>query len=362
MRKELFLQAVGKCLLRHFWLIGILLSGLRLQAQDTHFSQYYMSPLTQNPALAGALFDLQALVNYRSQWQSVAVPFTTMAASFDMRLNKRKAKHGYWAAGINVYNDKAGDLQMSSTQVNLSAAYHVRLNDYNTLGAGLQGGFAQRSINYGAIRAGNQYNGNAFDGSLPTGESLSNASILYADAGAGLIWTYNNTSGSSKVTDNHDLKINVGVALFHPHQPDYSYYKDGEKLYMRFALHGNALISFPSTNLAIVPGFLVYRQGPAQEIYAGTMLRYKLKQDSKYTGFSKGAALSLGAYYRAGDAVAATMLLEFSNYAMGISYDVNSSRLKTASNARGGFEITLRFVSPNPFVSGAGSSSSKSRF
>ncbi|HXC03151.1 MAG TPA: hypothetical protein VNZ86_00290, partial [Bacteroidia bacterium] len=90
-------------------------------------------------------------------------------------------------------------------------------------------------------------------------------------------------------------------------------------------------------------------QGPSMELLAGSLIRYKLKQDSKYTGRNKGTALSLGAFYRAGDAVAATMLLEYSNYAIGWSYDINGSSLQSASHFRGGTEITLRFVNPNPF-------------
>ncbi len=109
--------------------------------QDIHFSQFYMSPLTQNPAMAGANYDMQALVNYKDQWQSVATPYKTMAGSFDMRFNKKNPKKGFLAAGINLYNDRAGDSKMGTMQANLNIAYHVRLNDYNTLGAGLQGGF-----------------------------------------------------------------------------------------------------------------------------------------------------------------------------------------------------------------------------
>ena len=49
-----------------------------------------------NPALAGAHFDMQALVNYKTQWKSVAAPFKTIGASFDMRFNKKKGKKGFW--------------------------------------------------------------------------------------------------------------------------------------------------------------------------------------------------------------------------------------------------------------------------
>jgi len=39
---------------------------------------------------------------------------------------------------------------------------------------------------------------------------------------------------------------------------------------------------------------------------------------------------------------------------MGISYDVNVSSLKTASNGQGGIELSLRYMSPNPFRYGKG--------
>jgi type IX secretion system PorP/SprF family membrane protein len=238
---------------------------------------------------------------------------------------------------------------MTTTQVNVSGAYHVRLGEFNTLGAGLQTGFAQRTLGSGSLRTGNQYNGQAYDPNLPTGETLTNATLIYADAGAGVDWNYNNTSDASMVTDNHDLKFNLGASVFHANEPAYSFYSDGEKLYVKYVVHGHALISLSVTNLAFVPCFMYARQGPEQEIYAGSMIRYKLKQDSKYTGRKKGAALSLGAYYRTGDAISITSLLEYSNYAIGLSYDINISKLHTASNFRGGMEITLRFVNPNPF-------------
>jgi len=64
------------------------LAGFRSFAQDIHFSQMEYSPLTLNPALAGANSPMQGIVNYRSQWNSVAVPYKTIAASFDMRCNE----------------------------------------------------------------------------------------------------------------------------------------------------------------------------------------------------------------------------------------------------------------------------------
>ena len=350
-------KRILRCGLAIGWITVLIFGSPRASAQDVHFSQFYMSPLTLNPALAGALYDMQAIVNYKDQWQSVAAPYKTMAASFDMRLTNKKHRKGFWAAGLNVYDDKAGDAQMGLLQINLAAAYHVHLDAYNTLGAGLQGGFVQRSISSGALQWGNQYDGSVYNQSLPSGESVTVAATrTYIDAGAGVVWAYDNTSGLKNVTDNHDLKINLGLSVFHPQQSRYSFYNDADKLFMKYVLHGDARISLPGTSLAVVPAFMYTRQGPAQEIYAGTLIRYKMKQDSKYTGFAKGAALSVGGFYRAGDGVAAVLQAEYANYSVGFSYDFNTSPLRTASMVRGGMEITLRFVTPNPFLKKGSSS------
>ena len=111
-------------------LITLLVFGgcsLNALAQDVHFSQMPYSPLTLNPALAGANSPLQAIVNYRTQWRSVASPYKTIAASVDGRINENKrGKHGHIAYGLNFFNDQAGDARVSTTNVNVSLGlpYH----------------------------------------------------------------------------------------------------------------------------------------------------------------------------------------------------------------------------------------------
>ena len=116
-------------------------------AQDIHFSQMEFSPLTLNPALAGANSPMQGIVNYRSQWSSVATPFKTIAASVDARFNENKRKKsGIIAGGLNFFNDQSGDLQVNTTNVNINLAYHLILDQNSTIGLGIYTGFGQRSI------------------------------------------------------------------------------------------------------------------------------------------------------------------------------------------------------------------------
>jgi hypothetical protein len=54
--------------------------------------------------------------------------------------------------------------------------------------------------------------------------------------------------------------------------------------------------------------------------------------------------LYLGSWYRVGDAVIPYVGLEFGDFHVGLSYDVNVSSLKPASNMRGGAEISLIYI------------------
>ncbi|MFY9310677.1 MAG: PorP/SprF family type IX secretion system membrane protein [Bacteroidia bacterium] len=325
--------------------------GGAVLAQDIHFSQFYMAPLTLNPGYAGALYGMEANANYKEQWRSVGSPYKTIAASYSLSLQKKKRAKGYFALGVNFFSDKAGDSKMGTSQANVTAAGHVYINRYMKFGGGLQIGFAQRSIDYTPLTWGNQFDGMAYNPNLSSRENLPEASsTMYPDVSAGIVYSYNNTAGMRRVTDNNDFRVNLGLAVFHASRPSYSFIGTEEKLFAKFVLHGNSLLSIPYSNIGFVPGFAVYNQGPAVEVFAGTMVRYVFAQKSKYTGNRTTNALSLGGYLRAKDAAVIAFMLEYSKYSIGMSYDVNVSRLKVASVGRGGFELSLRFNAANPFM------------
>src|ERR1700741_1888562 len=81
----------------------ILLSMLcnRIVAQDPIFSQFYASPLTVNPALAGnGNSDWRLIGVHRSQWMASGVdPLTTSSISFDGRLFKNKNNENNYLGG-----------------------------------------------------------------------------------------------------------------------------------------------------------------------------------------------------------------------------------------------------------------------
>ncbi len=330
-------------------LFGIVNLG---NAQDIHLSQFYQTPLLVNPALTGMFNgDQRVFVNYKNQWGSIGEPYKTSLLSYDLMVGKKKRETSYLGAGFSVFNDKAGEFEMGITQVNLSVSGIVILNGNQVLSAGLQGGFAQQSINTENLRWGNQFNGKNHDSNILSGESFEPFS--FGDLSAGLSWNYG--VKKTNMSSNDQFKVNAGIALMHINKPKQSYYGDeNETLYSKLVVHGGSYIGIKRTSMALVPNLLILLQGPAREVNVGTMLRYTLKEESKYTGLLKETAVYFGGYYRVGDAFIPSFMFEMANFTLGLSYDVNISSLKTASNGQGGLELSFRYMSPNPFRSGKG--------
>ena len=318
-------------------------------AQDVHFTQYGMQPLLQSPAMAGIGHDMCGVLQYRNQWASVTTPFTTTAFSYDMQLKKKSGKTGFLALGINFFSDKAGDAKLKSSQGGLSVAYHIKTGQNSTIGAGLFGGFGQRSIDPGGLQWGAQYDGSGYNAQLPTGESLNAQSFSFVDLGLGGVWHYNSSKRDNDVVTNQSTQATLGFGYFHITRPTYTFLGAEEQLYAKLVLHGNARFALGEGNSAIVPSFQYSKQGPSSELMLGAMFRYVLTPTSKVTGLNKGSAFSLGPTLRAKDAVAIAALMEFGQMAVGLSYDINTSGLSKASNGKGAFEICIRFVNPNPF-------------
>jgi len=322
-----------------FVLLSIVSNG-----QDIHFSQFSNMPLLQNPGLAGAMTPFEGSLIYRSQWRSVTIPYKTYAASINMRFNQNRNKTGFWAGGISFFGDQSGNGNLRTTIGNISTAYHVHLNKYNKLGLGVQAGFGQRQIDPGNFRWGSQYSGSAYNGDLPIGEQISNPSFMYPDVSAGLVWSFNNNSKDVFMTRNKYRKGNLGVSVFHINRPNYSFNTTGERLFMKFVAHGNFLFSIPDSRIAINPGFMYYRQGPSSEVYFGAMIRRSLIERSKYTDNFKGSGASAGLYLRSNDALVFSTLFELAHYSIGMTYDLNVSKLSRSSGGRGGFELSFKYT------------------
>jgi type IX secretion system PorP/SprF family membrane protein len=329
---------------------------LFLSAQDVHFSQMTETPLLLNPAEAGLAHPYEGIINFKDQWRSVtSTPYRTYNVCGDMAfLVKNNGSH--LGAGLNVFSDKAGDGQMGTTAGSLHLSGILAANDRNLLSVGLYGGFGQCSLSDDKLYWDKQYDGMNFDANRPTFEPTAVGNFSFSDFGAGVAWNYGKIHSTMSAGD--DKTFNAGFSVQHINQPAYSFYgENGNHLPMKFVAHGNADIGLKNKNLILEPSYIVFLQGGHHEINAGMLVKMVMQDASHYTGRKKPGAFIIGGYYRLGDAVVVATGYEFSGFRIGLSYDVNLSDLKTASKARGGFEVALRYSSPNPFGKGGSSKS-----
>lgn len=307
--------------------------------QDIHFSQINNTPLLLNPSLAGYISgDTRAILNYKEQWRSITVPYKTIAASFDLPLFKKKWKQDYLGLGASVYSDKAGDADMGITKFDFTISCNKEMNSENDLLFGIQTGYGQRSFDITKLTWDNQYNGSSFDPTLPSNEPFSfNSNFSYFDLAAGMAWAHAPTRYYQSM---------LGFSLYHLSQPHLYYYESSnERLHTKLVVHGGINFQKRHTNMTYTPSFIYYKQGPQQEFTFGSMFRYRLNEASRITGFYEEKAVSFGVWYRFNDAIIPCIRYEYDGkYFIEVSYDTNVSRLINVSHAKGGFEISLMFI------------------
>ena len=325
--------------------ISLVFIGLisTVRAQDVHFAQIEYSPMLLNPALTGAFSHMQAVVNYRNQWNTVSSPYQTINGSFDIRLKRiDNDPNSFLAVGVNFFNDISGVSKVMTNQVNLDLAYHIKLGRYSLFRIGIYGGFNQRSINANRGTWASQFDGNGLNSGLSSGEDLGNYNQTFIDAGAGAVYTYRKMKYSANQNINNN--ITIGAAVYHVNQPASGFVSEAnDHLAIRYTGFINTSFALGKSRIDVQPAIYFHYQNKYIEALFGTYLRYNIKEASHMTGYKKPVALSLGIFNRYKDALIAKAYFQYHQYSLGFAYDFNISRLTPASKAQGAFEIFLRF-------------------
>ncbi|MCP9235645.1 PorP/SprF family type IX secretion system membrane protein [Lewinella sp. JB7] len=327
-------------------LLFLLLCGVSLQAQDIHFSQFYMSPLNLNPAMTGVMnCNSRIAVNYRSQWASVLGnnAFQTYSVSYDQRV--AVGRNDFFGFGGTFWGDRAGEADFATTTAKASVSYSKKMGGSRKFGnylvAGAEFGAAQRSLNFLALRWGSQHDGDGgFDPGAPSGENgLDRDQFLFADLGGGLLWFM--------VFDENN-SLYVGGAFHHLNRANQSFSNDGEDLlYSRYTAHAGGEFMM-NNRIGLVPGVILMSQGPSFQVNAGTNVKFLLDGGRN----SASQAFQVGLYTRISnrldssvltDALILSTRFDYDNFALGFSYDINTSDLKVATDGNGGFELSLQY-------------------
>ena len=315
--------------------------AVRLFAQDPHFSQFYSSPLTLNPAFTGKFNgDLRVAGNYRNQWPAINKAYTTGTVSADFAILKNKvADNDTWGVGIMALTDQSAAGAVKFNYAALSTAYHKSLdeNGFKQLGIGFQTTYSNMNIYTSKLTFGDQL---ASDGtfSLPTAEIFPGSVLKksYFDLNTGILFT-------SSATE-HD-NFYAGVSMYHITRPREQFTTTGYYvLNPRFTFQAGGYFLVGERNTLHLSALHSEQAGANETLVGGAI---QLPVGNADIG-DNGVSVYAGLWTRLKDALIPYVGLDFSDFHIGLTYDINTSELKTASNSRGGMEISLIYIKQHP--------------
>jgi len=325
--------------MRLFFLLSILFSiAVNVCAQDPHFSQFFASPLTLNPAFTGKTTGTTRVAgNYRNQWPTINRAFQTSTLSVDLPIAKNSiAYNDTWGVGVMGYTDKSAAGAVNFNYGSISTAFHKGLDEdgYKQLGIGFQATYANMLINTSQIKFEDQLTTNGFTGI--TSEIFANNTLKtsYFDVNVGLLYT-------ASTTDKNNFY--AGVSVYHINQPRQQFTGGLYTLKPRSTFHAGGYFPVGQVMTMHVSG-LYSAQAKATETVIGGALQLSPWDNNA----DKPTSIYVGSWIRLKDAIVPYIGLEVGDIRIGSSYDINTSSLKSASESRGGVEISLIYTRRPP--------------
>lgn len=318
-----------------------LFASLMVKAQDPHFSQFFASPLTLNPAFTGKFSGTWRLAaNHRDQWPSIPKAYVTTSASLDFPILKSKIPDkDVFGVGISGLSDASANSILKLNYGSVSMSYHKALdeNGYSTIGAGFQATYSSLNLDQSKTTFESMLTQNGFTNEAGR-EILQNGNNQsYFDINAGLLY-----SGSTNGENNFYL----GASMYHINRPKVGFQDKNWFLSGRISAHAGG--SFPLSDLITIHASAIHQiQNKASETTIGAAIAANLSQDAE-----KPSAIYIGSWIRLNDAIVPYIGLEFGGLRIGASYDFNISSLKAATASRGGSEFSIIFIKRPPDYQG----------
>jgi type IX secretion system PorP/SprF family membrane protein len=298
-------------------------------AQDVHFSQYYFSPLSLNPANTGNYRgDYRFFGNYRTQWRDLDKGYNTFSVGGDMNFFPNNINV---SPGIILINDRSA-YNLNVIKILPSLAGHFKVAGYK-LHAGIQPGIVIKSIDFYKHSFPNQLNWTtgSFDNTLPNTEPYVAQRFTFFDMNVGV--------GASRKIGK--LEPEIGIAVFHLNRPRESFLENNKnKVPVRQAY--NAAINYELTRSIILRLHSMYGYTiKSTDWVSGLNIEYVLSTDPFFVNSVFAGFMWRDGYHRNIDAGIITAGLNYLQYTIGFSYDITFSQLKTSVDRQGAYEIAF---------------------
>lgn len=296
-------------------------------AQDPHFSQYFMSPVTVNPALVGTGYGKYRLMsNYRDQWSIGKTPYRTYTIGFDANLfADKKRNKNILGLGLLFLGDQAAYGLLRSSYVSSSVSYHLNLNENNIIGVGFQSTVGKRYIDRENLIFGNQFGSGGFDLNKISGENQLLKMPVFYSLNAGVHYSYQTTYN----------QFNMGISLFNMNKPQQSFLKDiSQRSSLETVFYSS--YEFSSWNNLLFSTNGIFRIQAKQNYFAiGGVVGLDMSKGENIQ------VLYVGSWFREGDAIYPYVGIMLNNLQVGLSYDIVISKQNLGNINPQGIELSF---------------------
>lgn len=303
-------------------------------AQSTFFSQFHQTPALTNPAMVAG--DDIFAISFLNRQQNIGIgAFTTQTLSVKYPLIGKYSGKRWGGVGGMLLNDAAGQDKVVKTvggAANFAYSRPLKNNMYIALGA--QVGYFQRSLDQTKLTTGAQWTGSAFNPALPIGENFTSLSKGFLSIETGLFFHQEDTLRRQR--------FYVGISGRQLNQANTSFTLTESKL--PIVLVGTAGVrAFQNDNISVFPNVRVIQQNNVNQFNVGSAFKYHFGQNTDENNFFTENTIALNAWYSVNNAVIGGVELNLKRFALGVSYDFNSTNPKNLGTSFGALEVMVAY-------------------
>ena len=314
--------------------IAVLLVHGYSYAQDPHFSQFFASPLTINPANTGNFSGtLRAALNSRTQLPEFNNPYATKTLSIDAPILKKYIKEDdKLSFGLLILSDQSGNKLLNDNNIAASVSYSKALdeNANHSIALGFQVNYSMYRFDPLKANFEDQLTAGGFTGTSAEMILGNNFTKNTTDVNAGILYT-----GST--SDNNIFY--VGASYYHFAKPTVGFITPTYFTNSRINIHGGAYFSL-SDAASIHTSFQYQKQGQTNELLVGGAFSY-------YLGTENGLELYAGLWSRVKESMIPYVGLEWNHIRAGFTYDIAAGTTLASSRFYQSSEFSLIYILDN---------------
>ena len=317
-----------------FLFIAVLFVHVYSYAQDPHFSQFFASPLTINPANTGNFSgSLRAALNSRTQLPEFNNPYATKTLSLDAPILKKYIREDdKLSVGLLILSDQSGNKLLNDNNIAASVSYSKALdeNANHSIALGFQVNYSMYRFDPLKANFEDQLTAGGFTGSSAEMILGNNFTKNTTDINAGILYT-----GST----SDDNIFYVGASYYHFAKPTVGFITPTYFTNSRVNVHGGAYFSLSSA-ASLHTSFQYQQQGNTNELLVGGAFSF-------YLGTENGLELYAGLWSRIKESMIPYVGLEWNHIRAGFTYDIAAGTALASSRFYQSSEFSLIYILDN---------------